>query len=74
MNDDDPRRLLALAVQREQFAMVQRQAEHAEALQGRAEVLQQRSAQIIGTARKALAIVLPLLVVLIADVGWLLFR
>ena len=64
----------ALALQREQVAIVQRQVERAEALQGRAEVLQQRSAQIIGAARKAMIVVLPILVLLIAYVSWLLFR
>ena len=57
----------ALALQRERLAILQRQAE-------RAERLQDRSAQMITGARRAPAIVLPTVVVLIGYLSWLLFR
>ena len=64
----------ALRLQREQFAIFQRQAERAEQLQNRAEKIQDKSAQVIGTARRALFLVLPIVVLLIVYVSWLLFR
>ena len=64
----------ALKMQRDQFALAQRQTERAERIQQRAEDLQGRSAQMISVARKALFTVLPILVVLIAYVTWLMFR
>jgi hypothetical protein len=64
----------ALKLQREQFAIFQRQAERAERLQDRAEKMQDKSAQVIGTARKALFVVLPILILLIGYVSWLMFR
>jgi uncharacterized membrane protein (DUF106 family) len=63
----------ALAVQRETFALVQRQSERAEKLQDRAEQLQTKSAQMVGAGRKVMAVVLPLIVVLIVYLSWLLF-
>ncbi|MFN0039667.1 MAG: hypothetical protein ACKVP2_09165 [Burkholderiales bacterium] len=64
----------ALQVQREQFAMVRAQNERAMRLQDRAEVLQEKSGQIVGAARKVFIVVLPILIALIAYVSWLLFR
>ena len=64
----------ALELQREQFAIFQRQSERAERLQDRAEKMQDKSAQVIGTARRALFVVLPILILLIGYVSWLLFR
>ena len=63
----------ALALQREQFAVVQRQAERYEHIQTRAENLQVRSAQIVAVARKTLFFILPIVTLLIAYVSWLLF-
>jgi hypothetical protein len=64
----------ALRLQREQFGLVQRQAERAERIQDRAEQLQSGGAQMVAVARKTLFTVLPILIVLIAYVTWLLFR
>jgi len=64
----------AYALQREQFALVQKQYERAERLQERAEILQTKSGQMVAGARKALAVILPIIVLLIAYLSWLLFR
>ena len=42
----------ALALQREQFAIVQRQADRHERIQDRAENIQVKSAQLVAVARK----------------------
>ncbi|MFL6623966.1 MAG: hypothetical protein ACJ8KA_09095 [Sulfurifustis sp.] len=68
------RQLEALAIQREQFAIFQRQAERAERIQDKAEKLQERSAQLVGGARKALVVVLPVIIVLVIYLSWLIFR
>lgn len=64
----------ALKLQREQFALLQRQTERTERLQDRAERIQEKSAQVVGAARKALFLVLPVIILLIAYVSWLLLR
>jgi len=64
----------ALELQREQFEVVRRQAERAEKLQDRAEQLQARSAGIVTAARRSLALLLPVVILLIIYVSWLLFR
>jgi len=64
----------ALSLQREQFALVQKQYERAERLQDRAEEIQTKGAQLVSGARKALAIVIPVIVVLIIYLSWLIFR
>jgi len=64
----------ALSLQREQFAMVQKQYERAERLQYRAEEIQMKGAQLVSGVRKALAIVLPIIIVLIVYLSWLIFR
>lgn len=64
----------ALALQREQFALLQRQSERADRIQARAEQLQIKSAQVFAGARKALSIMLPVVVILIVYVSWLVFR
>jgi hypothetical protein len=69
---DDQRRLLEQ--QREQLAVVQRQAERTERIQARAEDLQERSAAVVGMARKVLVVVLPIIIGLIGYLTWLLFR
>ncbi len=86
MMNDDSRLLLAalkeisdnqqlqLALQREQFALVQRQAERHEMIQGRAENIQAKSAQIMAVARRTLFVILPIVTLLILYVSWLLFR
>jgi uncharacterized membrane protein (DUF106 family) len=60
--------------QAEQLALIRKQAERAERIQDRAEELQARSAGIVTTARRSLAIVLPVVILLIAYLTWLIFR
>jgi hypothetical protein len=64
----------ALAIQREQFALVQRQTGRTERIQDRAERLQASGAQLVGVARKATAVVLPIVIALIIYLSWLIFR
>ena len=56
----------ALAIQREQFAIVQRQAERAERIQDRA--------QLMGSARAVVTILIPIVIALLVYVSWLIFR
>jgi hypothetical protein len=86
MNDENSRLLLSalneisdnqklqMALQREQFAFVQRQAERHELIQNRAENIQAKSAQIMAVARRTLFVLLPIVTFLIVYVSWLLFR
>ena len=72
MNDENARLLLTalkeisdnqklqLALQREQFALVQRQAERHEVIQDRAENIQAKGAQIMAVARRTLFVILPI--------------
>lgn len=64
----------ALALQKEQFEMVRRQAERAEKLQDRAEELQTRGMGMMKTARRAVAILLPIVILLVIYLSWLIFR
>jgi uncharacterized membrane protein (DUF106 family) len=64
----------ALAMQKEQFELVRRQVERAERLQDRAEELQTRGVGIMNTARRSIAFVLPVVILLIAYLTWLIFR
>jgi len=64
----------ALAMQKEQFEMFRRQVERTERIQDRAEELQARGMGIMTTARRSIAIVLPIVIVLIAYLSWLIFR
>lgn len=63
-----------LALQKEQFELVRRQAERAERIQDRAEDMQARGIGIMRTARVSLAIVLPIVILLILYLSWLIFR
>jgi uncharacterized membrane protein (DUF106 family) len=63
----------ALQVQRDTFALVQKQADRTERIQDRAEQIQAKSAQMIGAGRKVMAVVLPLIIVLVIYLSWLLF-
>ena len=86
MNDENARLLLTalkeisdnqklqLALQRQQFALVQRQAERHEVIQDRAENIQAKGAQIMAVARRTLFVILPIVTFLILYVSWLLFR
>ena len=64
----------ALALQKEQFEIFRRQADRAEKLQDRAEELQDRGMGIMKTARRSLAFVLPVVIILIIYLSWLIFR
>ena len=64
----------ALALQKEQLELVRRQLERAEHIQDRAEELQSRGMGIMTTARRSLAIVLPIVILLIVYLSWLIFR
>jgi hypothetical protein len=64
----------ALELQKSQFALVTRQAERAEKIQDRAEELQARSAGIVKSARRSIAVILPIVIALIAYLSWLIFR
>jgi uncharacterized membrane protein (DUF106 family) len=63
----------ALALQKEQFEVFRRQAERAERLQDRAEELQSRGMGIMKTAKRSLAIVLPIVILLVAYLSWIIF-
>jgi len=57
-----------------QLELVRRQFERAERLQDRAEELQVRGMGIMKTARRSIAIMLPVVILLIIYLSWLLFR
>ncbi len=63
----------ALTLQREQVALVQGQIERTERIQDRAERIQAAGARLVGGARIATAILVPIILALIAYVSWLLF-
>ena len=54
--------------------IVRRQAERTDRIQDRAEELQARGMGIMTTARRSLAIVLPIVILLIVYLSWLIFR
>ena len=64
----------ALAMQKEQFELFRRQVERTERIQDRAEELQARGAGIMKTARRSLAIGLPIIIALVLYLSWLIFR
>jgi len=64
----------ALVMQREQFQMARSQFERAEKLQQKAENLQNSGALMMKSARRVLAIILPLVIALVIYLGWLLLR
>lgn len=64
----------ALALQREQFTLVQNQAKRHERIQDRAENIQEKGAQMVAVARKTLFFLLPVITLLIVYVSWLIFR
>ena len=68
------RQLEALELQRKQFAVFQEQAARAERIQEKAELLQDRGAVLVKGARKAVLVIVPIIVVLILYLSWLLFR
>jgi uncharacterized membrane protein (DUF106 family) len=64
----------ALELQKTQFELVKRQAERAERIQDRAEELQAKSAGIVKAARRSIAFILPIVVLLVVYLSWLIFR
>jgi uncharacterized membrane protein (DUF106 family) len=64
----------ALAMQKEQFELVRRQVGRTERIQDRAEELQAKGMGIMNTARRSLAFVLPVVIILIIYLSWLIFR
>ena len=75
---DDQRSLLAQNQQmldqaKEQFELVKRQHERAERIQERAEALQSRGEFLVGGARKAFIVIIPILIALLAYVSWMIF-
>jgi uncharacterized membrane protein (DUF106 family) len=62
-----------LMLQREQFAIAQKQTARTERIQDRAEQIQAKSAQLVSGSRKAMLVILPVILVLIAYVSWLMF-
>ena len=68
------RQLESLELQRRQFTVFQAQADRAERIQQKAELLQDRGASLVGGARKAVLVILPVIVLLIVYLTWLLFR
>ena len=63
-----------LGLQREHLALMQKQSDRAERLQERAEHLQAKSAELVIKSRKALSVIMPVVLLLIVYVSWLLFR
>ncbi len=86
MDQSDSARIVALleqirdnqvamhALQKEQFELVRRQVERAERIQDRVEALRAGSMGIMKTARRSLAFVLPVVILLIIYLSWLIFR
>lgn len=64
----------ALEMQREQFSMYKAQFERAEKLQDRAEKMQDSGARLMGAARKAFIVILPIIFALLVYLTWLIFR
>ena len=64
----------ALELQREQFDMYKVQFERAEKLQDRAEEMQEKGASLMGAARKAFIVILPIIFALLVYLTWLIFR
>ena len=79
MEKDDAARIANLLEQirdgqREALAIQKRLAERTERIQDRAEELQAKGAGIVKSARRSIAVILPVVVLLIAYVTWLMFR
>jgi uncharacterized membrane protein (DUF106 family) len=64
----------ALSLQREQYEMARRQFDRAEKIQDRAEEIQNSGASMMRTARRVLAIILPVVIGLVIYLSWLIFR
>ena len=64
----------ALDLQRQQVEMARTQFERAEKINERAERIQETSARMLGAARKALVVILPIIFFLLVYLTWLIFR
>jgi uncharacterized membrane protein (DUF106 family) len=79
MNDQDAQRIIHILEeirdnQKLQFAVVQKQQDRTDRIQDRAEQIQAKSAQLVAGSRKAMMVILPVILVLIAYVSWLFFH
>lgn len=64
----------AIEMQREQFQLFKQQADQAGKLQEHAEGVQRNAAVMMEKARKVLAVVLPLLLLLVGFLFWLMLK
>ena len=62
------------ALQRDQLELAQKQHDRTDRIQDRAEQIQAKSAQLVAGSRKAMLIMLPVILVLIVYVSWLMFN
>ena len=66
--------LEALELQRKQFAVFEAQAARADRIQQKAEALQDRGATMVRGARRAVAVIVAIVAVLVVYLSWLLLR
>ena len=79
MNDQDAQRIIHILEeirdnQKLQFSIAQKQNDRTERIQDRAEQIQANSAQLVSGSRKAMMVILPVILVLIVYVSWLFFH
>jgi hypothetical protein len=79
MNDQDTQRIIHILEeirdnQNRQFSMVQKQHDRTDRIQDRAEQIQAKSAQLVAGSRKAMLVILPIILVLVVYVSWLFFH
>ncbi|MGB5364708.1 MAG: hypothetical protein WBN15_16850 [Polyangiales bacterium] len=63
-----------LSIQREHFELAKTQYDRAKAINDRAERIQAKSDSLIDRSSRIFKLVIPILVLLLAAAGWLLFR
>jgi hypothetical protein len=63
-----------LSIQREHFELAKTQYDRANAINDRAERIQEKSDALMDRSGRVFKFVLPILVLLVAAAGWLLFR
>jgi len=63
-----------LSIQREHFELAKTQYDRANAINDRAERIQAKSDSLIDRSSRIFKLVIPILVLLLAAAGWLLFR
>ena len=79
MNDQDAQRIIHILEeirdnQKLQFAIAQKQHDRTDRIQDRAEQIQTKSAQLVAGSRKAMLIILPVILLLIVYLSWLMFH